>query len=185
MAFLFRYINFRRGAFTLPALTLAAAFSLLCPVPALEAGDPPPKIVVFDFNLTDHSDLEGTGPNAAQRKRLRLISELLRKKLIESGRYEVVGVFPDQDKIEGTGCPPMCANFERRVAASLNAELWVTGEIRKVSDLILSTDINIYDTATAEMVWRHSTEFRKDTDKSWLRSVNFILRNYLLAETAE
>jgi len=150
-----------------------------------QAEESAPTLAVFDFNLIDHSDLEGAGPSAAQRKRLRLISELLRRKLMESGRYEVVGVFPDQDRIEGTNCPPLCANFERKVAAALGAKLWVAGEIRKVSNLILSADINIYDAASGETVWRHSTEFRGDTDKSWLRAVNFILRNYLLAETTE
>ncbi|MBL6935626.1 MAG: DUF3280 domain-containing protein [Alphaproteobacteria bacterium] len=150
-----------------------------------QAEESAPTLAVFDFNLIDHSDLEGAGPNEGQRRRLRLISELLRRKLMESGRYEVVGVFPDQGKIGGTGCPPLCANFERKVAAALGAELWAGGEIRKVSNLILSADVTIKDTATAETVWRHSSEFRGDTDKSWLRAVNFILRYYLLPETAE
>jgi hypothetical protein len=61
-------------------------------------------LAVFDFEPID-SSLEGevSGPRENEQNRLRMISDLLRAKLAESGRYSIADLSPLDEKIDGAG----------------------------------------------------------------------------------
>ncbi len=70
----------------------------------MAAAEGPKKAAVFDFELIDTS-LEGEvrGTNPAEQKRLRLISNLLRRELAESGAYVVIDTAPAAATIKAAG----------------------------------------------------------------------------------
>jgi hypothetical protein len=53
--------------------------------------------------------------------------------------------------------------------------------VQKVSNLILNVNIYVRDVATENLVARMSADFRGNTDESWSRAVEYLVRNRLLA----
>lgn len=143
------------------------------------AADGVRSAAVFDFELID-SSLEGevSGANPLEQQRLQLISDLLRSKLRETGRYRLVDTAPARAAIEAAGYLHGCNGCEADIAHSLNAELAISGTVQKVSNLILNINLYVRDTATRERR-AYSVDIRGNTDKSWSRGVSYIVRNRL------
>ena len=53
--------------------------------------------------------------------------------------------------------------------------------VQKVSNLILNLNIEVRDAATDQPVYASSVDIRGNTDESWLRAVDWLVRNRLLA----
>lgn len=141
------------------------------------------KAAVFNFELIDTS-LEGemSGEQKAQTDRLVLISDYLREKLAESGKYIIVDTAPAAAAIEAAGYIYDCNGCDADIARSLGAEIVFTGTVQKVSNLILNVNIYTRDVATGERLTAMSVDIRGNTDKSWTRGVRYIVKNRLLAE---
>lgn len=174
-----RYLPGRRvsvGAARLLCLMLATGFGV-SPVAAADAV----PIAIFDFELLDTS-LEGevSGINDDEQKRLKLISNLLRKMLDESGRYRVVDLAPIAGEIENGGNWQGCNGCDAVLAAKIGATYSVTGEVQKVSNLILNINIYFRDTRTRKVVQVAGVDVRGNTDRSWSRGVSWLVRNRLL-----
>lgn len=159
-------------ALVLPFLAAAVA----------KAEETPRKVAVFDFELIDTSG--GTIPeiNAADKKRLVLISGLLRRKLGESEKYEVVDIAPAAEMIDDAVALYDCNGCDADIAAFLGADLALTAYVHKVSNLILSINVFIRDVATGKMIEVHNVDIRGNTDKSWTRGISWMLRHRLLKE---
>ena len=142
-----------------------------------------PRVAVFDFELIDTS-LEGemSGSRADEQARLILISDLLRQKLAESGRYVVVDQSPAAQRIADAGYIHGCNGCEAGIAHSLGADLAVTGTVQKVSNLILNVNIYVRDAANGKRLRAMSADIRGNTDTSWSRGVSYLVRNRLLKE---
>jgi hypothetical protein len=67
------------------------------------------------------------------------------------------------------------------LADRIGADLSVTGTVYKVSNLILNMMIFVRDAKTGDNVAVMQAEMRGDTDDSWLRAVDWLVRNRLLA----
>ena len=67
------------------------------------------------------------------------------------------------------------------LAQRLGADLSITGTVQKVSNLILNMNVYIRDVHTGKVVISMSADFRGNTDESWSRAANYLLRNRLLA----
>ena len=160
------------------AALAVAALSLATPARAAEE---PLPLAVFDFELIDTS-LEGevSGPREDEQKRLGLISDLLRKMLAESGRYEIVDVAPAAAKIEDAGYIHGCNGCDAKIAGELGAERALTGTVQKVSNLILNINLYERDVASGELLRAMSVDIRSNTDKSWSRGVSYLVRNRIL-----
>jgi Protein of unknown function (DUF2380) len=164
-------------------LRVWAALLLFSLVPWTAATADPVKLAVFDFELIDTS-LEGevSGPREDEQNRLQMISDLLRTKLAESGRYSIAELGPLRDKIDGAGYRYNCNGCVTDLAAAAGAEQAITGTVQKVSNLILNINVYLWDVKTGEQTGGTSVDIRGNTDESWSRGVSYIVRNRILAQ---
>ena len=156
------------------ALALAAASPL--------SARATPRVAVFDIELKDTS-LQGETDGAleAESARLQLLTDRLREALADSGLYEVVDIAPVREQALGSNLQA-CGGCDWRMAESLGADLSVTGIVQKVSNLILNISLYVRDAKTGQTLANYSVDIRSNTDESWLRGLNWILKNRLLTE---
>ena len=69
----------------------------------------------------------------------------------------------------------------RTLAQKVGADLSITGTVQKVSNLILNMNIYIRDISSQKLIASRSADFRSNTDESWSRTLNYLIKNYLLA----
>jgi hypothetical protein len=156
----------------------ALAMLVLLSVPARAD---PPKLAVFDFELLDTS-LEGEmrGPQADEHDRLIRISDLVRRQLTESGKFQLVDIAPVKAAAEGSNLQS-CGGCDVQYAQRIGADLVITGVMRKISTLILNLTIFVRDAHTGQLITGMNADFRGNTDESWTRATNYLVRNRLLA----
>ena len=141
----------------------------------------PPKAAVFDFELLDTS-LQGEvdGPRADEQRRLKEVTEQLRKALAEAGKFVVVDIAPVNAAAHASNLQA-CGGCDVQYARQLGADLAITGLVQKVSALILNMNIYLRDAHTGQLITSMSADFRGNTDESWSRAASYLLRNRLLA----
>ena len=157
-------------------LVIAAMLLVASPAPA-----EPLKAAVFDFELLDTS-LEGEmkGPQADEQRRLRDITEQLRKGLADAGKFVVLDIAPVNAAAHASNLQA-CGGCDVEFAQRLGADLAITGQVQKVSALILNMNIYLRDAHTGQLIRAMSADFRSNTDESWSRTMSYLLRNRLLA----
>jgi Protein of unknown function (DUF2380) len=141
----------------------------------------PPKVAVFDFELLDTS-LQGEveGPRADEQRRLKEVTDQLRKGLAEAGEFVLVDIAPVNAAAHASNLQA-CGGCDVQYAQQLGADIAITGLVQKVSALILNMNIYLRDAHTGRLVTSMSADFRSNTDESWSRAMSFLLRNRLLA----
>jgi hypothetical protein len=146
-----------------------------------EAAAEQTKIAVFDFELVDTS-LDGAvnGPRADEAARLARLAVELRNRLAASSRYAPLDISPVAGEAKASNLRA-CGACDRKLAQQLGAELAITGMVHKVSNLILSMSIHVRDVGTGRLVSQASADFRGNTDESWSRALDWLIRNRLLA----
>ena len=164
------------------AAALWALFFVSWAIPTFAAPAPPLSVVVLDFEPIDTS-LEGAsrGVDTAETARLALISGLLRDLLAASGKYQIVAQAPAAAQIADAGLIHGCNGCEAAIAGALGAQRVVTGTVQKVSTLILTLSIFERDVATGRNLQVATAQIRGNTDQSWARGVQWLVRNQLLA----
>jgi Protein of unknown function (DUF2380) len=157
------------------------AFATLVLLVSTPARAEPPKLAVFDFELLDTS-LEGEmrGPQAEERDRLIRISDLVRRQLTESGKYQLLDTAPVKAAAEGSNLQA-CGGCDVDYARRIGADLVVTGVMKKISTLILNLTIFVRDVHTGQLITAMNADFRGNTDESWMRATSYLVRNRLLA----
>ena len=140
------------------------------------------EVAVLDFELVDTS-LEGAnlGVDQAETERLVLISDLLRELLAASGKYSIVDIAPAKAEIVQAGLIHGCNGCETGIARSLGADRVMTGTVQKISTLILGVQITERDVASGGILRIAVAQIRGNTDQSWSRGVEWLVRNRLLA----
>lgn len=108
-------------------------------------------------------------------KRLALVEEAVREKFRAEG-FTLADLSPIAEELAGTVNPANCYGCELRMAAKLDAAYVLTGVVQKVSNLIISMNLVMRDVASGEVVRGRSVDVRSNTDKSWLRGMNYILK---------
>jgi hypothetical protein len=158
----------------------AMMVAMLVSVPAPAAADGT-RIAVFEFELIDTS-LEGAlnGPRADEFLRVSRLAPELRGRLAASGRYSLLDISPVAEEARASNLQ-VCGGCDTRLAERLGAELAVTGTVQKVSNLILNMNIYVRDARTGRAVTQVSADFRGNTDESWSRALDWLIRNRLLA----
>jgi Protein of unknown function (DUF2380) len=139
-------------------------------------------VAAFDFELIDLS-LEGqfNGDGGAEQKRLALISERLRGWLAAEG-YRVCDLAPvaaeaKAANLYGCGCV-------QKLAARVDAGFAITGIVQKVSNLILNVEIGVIDAGTNKLLVQANAQFRSNTDESWTRGLDWLIKHRLTAALA-
>jgi hypothetical protein len=158
------------------SLGLAIALFISSPVAA-----EPLRAAIFDFELLDTS-LQGEikGPQADEQRRLKDVTDQLRKGLAEAGKFVIVDISPVNAAAHASNLQS-CGGCDVDYARQLGADLAITGVVQKVSALILNMNIYLRDTQTGQLIAGMSADFRGNTDESWSRTMSYLLRNRLLA----
>lgn len=141
---------------------------------------PAEKAAVFDFQLANLGLLP---PTDADKARLPHLSDMLRHLLAASGKYDVVPITPevktDVDKAsELRSCGGCAVDFAKK----LGAKLAVTGEIQKVSNLILNINIYMKEVDSDKPEQAYSVDIRGDNDLSFDHGIKYIVKHNILKE---
>jgi Protein of unknown function (DUF2380) len=160
-------------------LYLVIAWALLLIVQ--EATHAQTVAAVFDFELIDTS-VEGeiNGVRVDEQARLHDLSDQLRQRLTNSGRFSLVDIAPVAREARASNLQG-CGGCDMQMAKRLGAELAITGTVQKVSNLILNMNIYVRDVASGATVTAMSADMRGNTDESWSRALDYLIRNRLLA----
>ena len=136
---------------------------------------------MFDFELFDTS-LQGEmrGPQADEQRRLKDVTEQLRKGLTDAGKFVLVDISPVNAAAHASNLQS-CGGCDVQFAQELGADVAITGVAQKVSALILNMNIYVRDVHKGQLVAVMSADFRSNTDESWSRTMSYLLRNRLLA----
>ena len=117
---------------------------------------------------------------ADEQERLARASDQLRELLRGSCRFSLVDLTPIASEAQASNLQA-CGGCDMRLARRLGAELAITGTIQKVSNLILNMNIYVRDASTGATIAAMSADMRGNTDESWSRTLNWLVRNRLLA----
>ena len=140
-----------------------------------------PKVAVFDFELVDTS-LEGAtyGPRADQQARLAQIANQLRDQLAKSGRVTVADITPVAEQARAADLRN-CGGCDAQFASQVGADFALIGWVQKVSNLILNMNIVVRDAKTGRVISVKSVDLRGNTDETWSRAMDWLIRYDLLA----
>ena len=159
-------------------LYLVTLWALLC----LSCGPTVAQsVAVFDFELIDTS-LEGAirGARPDEQERLARTGDQLRGLLRDSCRFALVDLTPIASEAQASNLQA-CGGCDMRLARRIGAELAITGTVQKVSNLILNMNIYVRDTSSGATIAAMSADMRGNTDESWSRTLDWLVRNRLLA----
>jgi hypothetical protein len=137
------------------------------------------RVTFFGFQLINTS-LQLTTPE--ERLRIRLLDNLFRQKLSASGRFQLIPIPPDLNDVIEAAQIANCNGCERDFALRIGADLAAWGTVQKVSNLILNINVYMEDAHAKEMVFVKSVDIRGNTDESWQRGLDYLLRHYLFNE---
>ncbi len=138
-------------------------------------------VAVFDFELIDTS-LEGAllGARGDEQARLARLSDQLRERLRESGRFSVLDIAPIAGEARARNLQA-CGGCDAELARRIGAELAITGTVQKISNLILNMSIYVRDASSGRTMAAMNADLRGNTDESWSRTLDWLVRNRLLA----
>jgi Protein of unknown function (DUF2380) len=111
------------------------------------------------------------------------VGERLRQRLTESGQFRLVDIAPVAAEAHASNLQA-CGDCDARLAKKLGAEIAITGTVQKVSNLILNMNIYVRDADSGRSLAAMSADFRGNTDESWSRAIDWLVRNRLLVSDA-
>ncbi|MEM7177511.1 MAG: DUF3280 domain-containing protein [Pseudomonadota bacterium] len=114
--------------------------------------------------------------------RLKAVEDRLVTALAESGQYSMIDISPVADDAAFYENLAFCNGCDTDLAKELGADVAITGEIQKTSNLILSMSLYIRDAETGALVAGGSADMRGNTDQSWFRTTDWLLRNRVLRQ---
>jgi len=159
-------------------IVLAAVVVLAVTVASPRAEEPRPT-AVFPFELLDTS---GEGEKPGQAERLALATRTLTQALEQSGRYRAVDLTPHADDIKAIGPRYRCDGCWKAVAKKAGAAVAVIPVVHKISTLISTMDIWVADVEKETVVAHVEGQIRGDTDVAYVRGVQFLVNERLLAK---
>jgi hypothetical protein len=118
------------------------------------------RVAFFGFFLINTS-LQPTQP--AEEKRLEMLDIILRDRLADAGRFSFVAIPP---RYKSRPSPVLAFRIATDVRRTLPRRLAPYME----------------DVQTGRIEFAHSVDIRGNTDESWLRGLNYMIRNYVLEQ---
>ncbi len=147
---------------------------------AVAAEQPLKKLLMLDFELIDEQ--ADAVPFPEKEARLGLVSERLRAALIKEKLYNVIDSAPVAKLIRSEAERQSllgCNGCELDIARQARADRVLLAWVQKVSNLILNINIEIRDAKTGQTVLVKSVDLRGNTDQSWQRGVDFLVRDMM------
>ena len=120
------------------------------------------------------------GARADEQERLASLSDQLRQLLRDSCQFSLADLAPIAREAQASNLQA-CGGCDMRFAKRIRAELAITGTVQKVSNLILNMNIYVRDASTGATIAAMSADMRGNTDESWSRTLDWLVRNRLLA----
>lgn len=145
------------------------------------------KAVIFPFDLIDQQQqfelgVMPKGLDPEDKRRLQVITDELARLMKESGRYEVVDSGPIAKDIEDKSPMYKCNGCEDDLAKKVGADVAFIGTVRKASDVLFTVSVYVRDVPGQKVIHQGSSEIWGNTDKMWLRAVNYIVDRRLFAQ---
>jgi len=140
-----------------------------------------PATAIFPFEIYDTS---GEPPQPDRTERLMMATRVLSDVLEKTGRFAPVDLGPYSAEIADSGLRYQCSSCFLPIARRAGAALAVVGVFHKVSTLISSIDIWIFDVSSGGYVAHLSGQIRGDTPEGYEHGVRFLVRNRLPDEIA-
>ncbi len=142
----------------------------------------PGSVAYFGLHFVDMST-EGAmnGVRADETARTTMADALVAMD-IEARGYVLVPTDPVSDKLARVLNPAQCNGCDVALAGELGADYALTGEVHKVSNLILSFNLFLRDARTGRMVRGGSVDIRGNTDESWQRGFRYLLKNIIFRD---
>ncbi len=138
-----------------------------------------PAAAVFPFEFLDTS---GEVASPDRDSRLKMATGVLSDALENAGLYAPVDLGPLHAEIEATSPRFKCGGCFLPVARKAGAAFAVVPVVHKVSTLISTMDIWIFDASTGADVAHASGQIRGDTDEAYKHGVLFLVKNRLMGE---
>lgn len=146
---------------------------------AAAAGD---KVAFFGLTFLDDSlQRQMQGEDPAEIARLAMLEKIVRDRFAAEG-YDLVDITPVQSDLDRIMDPAKCYGCDTRMATDLGADFSLVGEVQKVSNLILTMNLQMRDAATGDLTRGGVVDIRSNTDESWQRGMRYILKNRIFRE---
>ena len=142
------------------------------------AQQPMKKLLMLEFELID--DQKDVVPFPEKEARLAMVSQRLREALIKEELYNVIDSAPVAQLIRTEAARQSllgCNGCEVDIARKAGADRILLAWVQKVSNLILNINIEVRDAETGKVVLAKSVDLRGNTDKSWQRGIDFMVRD--------
>jgi hypothetical protein len=165
----------------LSAIVCLGSVIFLTPLMAQTA----PSVAILGTHLQNDNEMyEPT--SAAERARLAQLVIVFEKALDSSGQFNVTPV-PEKMAAQISAGQTLgeCGGCELDYGTKLGVDQVAWINMQKVSNLILNLNVYMADVKTGKMTFVRSVDIRGNTDETWTRSLNYLIKNYLLpARTA-
>jgi len=136
-----------------------------------------PSAAVFPFEIFDTS---GEQSSAGRDARLEMATRVLAESLAKSELFSPVDLTPLAAEVKATSPRYNCGNCFLPVAREAGAAVAVVPFVHKVSTLITTMDIWIFDVATGDAIVHASGQIRGDTDEAYAHGVRFLVKNRIV-----
>jgi hypothetical protein len=160
------------------ALVAGLALAACAATRPLHAQAPLKKLLILDFELIDEQAPDVPFPEAPAR--LARISARLRAAFERERLYAVLDDAPFAAAIAAARQSHnllSCNGCDVDLARAAGAERILVGWVQKVSNLILNINIEVRDAADGRPVLVKSVDLRGNTDTSWTRGIDFLVRD--------
>jgi hypothetical protein len=162
------------------AVLAALAFTCLSAVDAsAESGR---KAAIFTAELDDPMLPYGRKPPPATLKRLDLITDELRKMLVDKGGLESVDLAPQAEEIKKQAPLFKCNGCVPDIAKVLGADYAVTTVAEKGGPQLFNLSVTIAEVASGKVVRKGIVVINANSDDDWAHAARSIVKNRLLAE---
>lgn len=159
----------------------ALIFALLAAITPAGLHAAPRKAAFFPFEFIDSGQGgQAAQPPAPEAARLALIGDLLKQRLTAPGPYESVDLTASAQAIAGSPALRDCERCANEIARSADAEIAVVGYVQKVSNLILNINVRVSSAQSGQVLAAASADIRGNTDESWTRGIEWLVKNRLL-----
>ena len=155
----------------------------LCAAPAAWAQEG--SVAFFGITFLDSSlQTAELGADPAEAARIDMLEALVTERFEAEG-YTLVDLTPVADDRARIINPAKCYGCDTRMAAKLGADYSLVGEVQKVSNLILTMNLQMRDATSGDMVRGRVVDIRSNTDDSWRRGMAYILKTAFFREEEE
>jgi hypothetical protein len=156
----------------------ALTASLLASAHTASGQQPLKKLLMLDFELIDDQAPDVPFPEGPAR--LAMISRRLRDAFVRERFYEVIDPAPVASLIQETRKTQNlldCNGCDIDIAGKAGVDRLLLGWVQKVSNLILNINIEVRDAASGKPVLVKSVDLRGNTDQSWQRGIDYLVRD--------